>query len=238
MITTQKERISTFIKYKKLSNREFETICGLGNGFVSKIGKYIRDTKLELISKSFPELSIKWVETGVGEMIISKEYNHQIKESKNSKEETPHYEELVGRAIPHIDITTASCGLPNGFNTAITKEDCEKYIIPDLQGCDFTIRAGGRSMINRKVPERSINERDIVGCRLIKSRSHIRWGEVYALATCDGIIIKKIKESTKEGYITCISFNTDDGYEPYDIPVDEIYDWALVVGVVRVARWL
>lgn len=151
---------------------------------------------------------------------------------------TPHYEEMAGKAIPHIDVVTASCGLPNGFNSTIMKTDCERFIIPDMPGCDFTIRAGGRSMINRNVPERSINDRDIVGCRIVKSRSHIRWGEVYALATYDGIMIKKIEQSERDGYITCVPFNNDEGFKPYDIPVEEVYDWALVVGVVSVKTWI
>lgn len=233
-----KERFDAFIAYKGLSRRKFQEAIDVSNSYIQNISKGISSKILNSISIQYPELNKEWLLTGVGEMLISNEYNLQKKEYKNPKEETSHYEELVGRAIPHIDVITASCGLPNGFNIAITKEGCEKYIIPDLQGCDFTIRAGGRSMINRSVPERSINDRDIVGCRIVKSRSHIRWGEVYALATCDGVIIKKIKESKEEGCITCVSFNADDGYEPYDIPVDEIYDWALVVGVVRVARWL
>lgn len=229
-ILTQKERIEVFISYSNLSNKAFEEACGLGNGFVSKIGKYIRQSKLELISKSFPELNIDWIESGNGAMLIESEHNND--------NDTMHYEELAGKAIPHIDIVTASCGLPNGFNSAITKEDCTRYIIPDMAGCDFTIRAGGRSMINRDVPERSINDRDIVGCRIVKSRSHIRWGEVYALSTYDGIMIKKIEQSKQEGYITCVPFNENEGFKPYDIPIEEVYDWALVVGVVSIKTWI
>ena len=93
-------------------------------------------------------------------------------------------------------------------------------------------------MINRNVPERSINDRDIVGCRIVTSRSHVRWGEVYALATYDGIMIRKIEESDKEGYIKCVPFNNEEGFKPYDVPVNEIYDWALVVGVVSVKTWI
>ncbi|MDD3040149.1 helix-turn-helix domain-containing protein [Bacteroides sp.] len=151
---------------------------------------------------------------------------------------TIHYDDLKGKAIPHIDIVTASCGLPNGFNSAIMKGDCERFIIPDMPGCDFTIRAGGRSMINRNIPERSINDRDIVGCRIITTRSHVRWGEVYALATQDGIMIKRIEESDKEGCIKCVPFNNEEGFKSYDVPVNEIYDWALVVGVVSVKTWI
>lgn len=34
------------------------------------------------------------------------------------------------------------------------------------------------------------------------------------------------------------SFNKDEGYKPYDIPINEVYDWALVVGVVSVKTWI
>lgn len=162
----------------------------------------------------------------------------QIKKCTNDDNCTRHYEELAGKAIPHIDVVTAECGLPNGFDSAIMEGDCERYIIPDMPGCDFTIRARGRSMINRSFPERSINDRDIVGCRIVRTRSHIRWGEVYALATRDGLIIKRIEPSEREGYIKCVSFNEEERFGPYDIPLDEIYDWALVAGVVSVKTWV
>lgn len=180
----------------------------------------------------------KYINENFGSVLETPKLTQNKENMDNDDNYIPHYEELAGKAIPHIDIVTASCGLPNGFNSAIMKGDCERYVIPDMPGCDFTIRAGGRSMINRNVPERSINDRDIVGCRIVRSRSHIRWGEVYALATYDGIMIKKIEQSEQEGYITCVPFNKDEGYKPYDVPINEVYDWALVVGVVSVKTWI
>lgn len=141
-------------------------------------------------------------------------------------------------AIPHIEEDVAICGMPSGFEIAIKKGDCERYSIPDLKGCDFTIRTKGRSMINRKVPERSIPERAIIGCRIWSSRSHIRWGEVYALATPDGVVVKQILPSEKEGFIKCVSFNEEENFIPYDLPINEIQDWAIVVGVVNVVNWV
>ena len=153
----------------------------------------------------------------------------------------------ISNAYPDINIAWLKTGVGEmilgneenkRINSAITKGDCERYIIPDMPGCDFTIRAGGRSMINRNVPERSINDRDIVGCRIVTTRSHVRWGEVYVLATYDGIMIKKVEESEQEGYIRCVPFNKEEGFKPYDVPVNEIHDWALVVGVVSVKTWI
>ena len=92
-------------------------------------------------------------------------------------------------------------------------------------------------MINRNCPEQSINERDIVACKIWTSRTHLRWGEVYALATNDGIIVKKIMPADREGFIKCVSFNEEEGFLPYDLPVEEISDWAIVVGVVSIKNW-
>ena len=223
-----RERLLDYIAYKGIDKATLERKSGLSNDAVNKMGDNTRVSTLDRISNAYPDMNIAWLKTGVGEMILGNEENKRI----------PHYDGLKGKAIPHIDVVTASCGLPNGFNSAITKGDCERYIIPDMPGCDFTIRAGGRSMINRNVPERSINDRDIVGCRIVTTRSHVRWGEVYALATYDGIMIKKVEESEQEGYIRCVPFNKEEGFKPYDVPVNEIHDWALVVGVVSVKTWI
>ena len=216
-----RERLLDYIAYKGIDKATLERKSGLSNDAVNKMGDNTRVSTLDRISNAYPDINIAWLKTGVGEMILGNEENKRI----------PHYDGLKGKAIPHIDVVTASCGLPNGFNSAITKGDCERYIIPDMPGCDF-------SMINRNVPERSINDRDIVGCRIVTTRSHVRWGEVYALATYDGIMIKKVEESEQEGYIRCVPFNKEEGFKPYDVPVNEIHDWALVVGVVSVKTWI
>ena len=168
-----RERLLDYIAYKGIDKATLERRSGLSNDAVNKMGDNTRTNTLDKISNVYPDLNIAWLKTGVGEMILGNEEDKRV----------PHYDGIKGKAIPHIDVVTASCGLPNGFNSAITKGDCERFIIPDMPGCDFTIRAGGRSMININVPERSINDRDIVGCRIVTSRSQVRWGEVYALAT-------------------------------------------------------
>ena len=163
-------------------------------------------------------------ETFRKEVGISQSYLSELETGKKSLTEEL-YNSIVERFGQNIIIPFVE------FN-------CDRYIIPDLAGCDFTMRTRGRSMINRKYPERSIPERSIVGCRIWKSRSHVRWGEVYALATPDGVVIKKVMPSEKEGYIKCVSFNEEEGFIPYDLPASEIQDWAIVVGVVNVMNWV
>lgn len=193
-----------------------------------KTGKYptIQSDVLEAILKIY-DLNTNWLYTGQGEMLDKPEAHYEIK---------PHLH-CGPKMVPHIIDEYADCGKPNGFGAAIMEDRCPKYIIPGLSGHDFTIIARGRSMINRSCPEKSIRPGDIVGCKKWNSRSHLRWGEVYILSTPDGITIKQIQPSEKEGYIKCIPFNVEEHFQPFDMPVEEIYDWAIVVGVVSVMLW-
>ncbi len=166
--------------------------------------------------------------------IISDKENESTESDYNTKLLSPLN---IPEPKPHIDNAYASCGVPNGFSIAIQKSDCELVSIPFLSDYDFSIRAKGDSMINRDNPNRSIRDKDIIVCKLWGSRSHVRWGEVYALATTEGFIVKKILPSDRENCVKCVSFNVEDNYLPYDLPLDEIFDWATVVGIVSINKW-
>ena len=44
--------------------------------------------------------------------------------------------------------------------------------------------------------------------------------------------------SEREGYITCVSFNEEDGYLPYELPTNEIIQPLYkVVAVITAQRW-
>lgn len=234
------ERLGKYINYKGISYYAFENSLGTSRGGISKAvkdGGNIGSNVLENILISYPDLSAEWLLTGAGNM-LKKETTSIISDIQSKGEKQPHYDELqYGTPRPFIDSMYATCGAPNGFNLAIQAFDCENIIIPFLSNYDFSIRARGDSMINRTNPQRTICERDIIACKLWTSRSHIRWGEVYALSTTEGVVIKKIMKSEQEGYIKCVSFNIEDGFTPYDLPIEEIYDWAIVVGVVSVNTW-
>lgn len=173
----------------------------------------------------FPDISPDWLITGKGEMY------------KTLVPVEVHSDNNLYPPKPFIDSVYATCGAPTGFSVAIKEAECEKLSLPFIKEYDFSIKAKGDSMINRTNPLRSIRDGDLVACRLWKSRSHIRWGEVYALATTEGVIIKKIQESEKRGYIKCVSFNEEDGFTSYDLPLEEIQDWAIVIGAVSARNW-
>lgn len=66
---TVRERLDYFIGSKKLNNRQFETVCGLSNGMVSKVKDKIRLSTLQKIAQAFPDLNTEWLRTGIGEML-------------------------------------------------------------------------------------------------------------------------------------------------------------------------
>ena len=64
-----KARLLQFIEYKRLSKHRFETMCGFSSRYVSNIQKTISSRSLKIISDTFPDLNIHWLETGEGEML-------------------------------------------------------------------------------------------------------------------------------------------------------------------------
>lgn len=231
----EEEGINPNILASKMGIVRAQPIYDIVNGKVKKIS----ENYAHKILAAYPHYNLVWLLTGCGEMRISYDsagLAGEIKRSVVAEPEVP-YLRSSEQMIPHIVEECADCGQPNGFGIAIMENQCPKYCIPGLVGCDFTIPARGRSMINRTFPEKSIKDGDIIGCRKWVSRSHIRWGEVYVLSTTGGITVKQVLPSEQEGYVRCVPFNSDEGFQAFELPVDEIYDWAIVVGVASVSMW-
>lgn len=117
-------------------------------------------------------------------------------------------------------------GLENGYISL------PKSLFPTRDG-DLFVIANGRSMIDNAHEERSIADGSIV-CLRICTESYIRWGEIYAVSTNDGFVIKRLYQSDNDDCIRCVSSNTEEKYEPFDIPKCEIQGIALVIGVINI----
>ena len=121
---------------------------------------------------------------------------------------------------------SASAGY-GSFDEVIKSENIiAKYTIPDFRDIDFMIYVKGSSMYPK------YSSGDIIACRILRESRFIQWGKVYVVATREqGLLVKRLEESQKENHITAISDNPS--YKPFDIPQDEIWCIALVVGVLR-----
>lgn len=74
---------------------------------------------------------------------------------------------------------------------------------------------------------------DIIACKVVKETLFFQWNKIYAIYTrSQGVMVKRVKKSTMEGYILLVSDN--EKYEPFDVPLSDIEAIALVIGVIRV----
>lgn len=71
-MTTLQERLKIFITSLDSSVLAFENKCGMAPGTVNKMSDKSRPKTLEKIHKQFPQLNMKWLQTGEGQMLNSK----------------------------------------------------------------------------------------------------------------------------------------------------------------------
>jgi repressor LexA len=207
------KRILQIIDYKGINKSIFYKNTGLSNGFLDKVND-IGASKLELILKTYPEISMEWLLTGRGEMlksenVIAKQENNQSK------------------GIPLVSVS--AIGGFGGSAFAIMPQDVKEfYIIPKFANkhIDFMIEVEGSSMYPK------YNSGDIVACTIIKESKFIQWNKTHVIATQEqGIIIKRIKKCSNDECLTMVSDNAS--YDPFEVPKEDINGIALVVGVIR-----
>lgn len=222
------------------NQRAFSVAIGVTASVIGNIvGKRQSHPSFELIEKiiySNENINIEWLLTGRGKMLKEADSVKMKKTDIVSEDQANYGSILINEAKPFIDGFNVSGLVPDYFDTLIGT-DSEKMIIPFLPDYDFSLRHHGESMINKENPQHSIDDNDIVACKLWKGRSYILWGEVYALVTCERIIVRKVVQSEKEGNIRCVSFNEDNGYGAFDLPINDLLDMAIVVGVFNVRIW-
>lgn len=223
-MTTINDRIKQLISDLFSNNKAaFSKAIGVSPTVTENIvGRRLSSPSYELIKKivdSIENINHEWLLTGEGNMF--KEYI--------VSEDQPLYGKKV-LTKPFID-TASFTG--NSFSTSM-QDAITTNIIPFVGDYDFSLRVYGDSMLDKNNPKRSIDDQDIVTCKLRKSQSHIRWGEIYALATPEGYTVKKIIQSELKDYIRCVSLNEENGYGPYDQPLAEISEWAIVTAIVSI----
>lgn len=210
-----RDRLYKIAEFRGLSMRKFEELCNLKRGNISNMtdNGTIGSDKLSKIIDAVPNVDIKWLLTGEGEMIKSNEEPVDIIPVKS----------LEG-GIPLVPIE-AWAGLFHG-EEAVSLSDCEHFFVPAFKDADFLIPVRGDSMVPRYYSG------DLVACKFLPlSDIFFQWGKVYVLDTNQGALIKKVRPGSSDDTVTLISENSD--YEPFELPRSAIYNIALVQGLIR-----
>jgi phage repressor protein C with HTH and peptisase S24 domain len=72
---------------------------------------------------------------------------------------------------------------------------------------------------------------DIVACKRLPIDTFFQWNKVYVLDTDQGALIKRVSKANKPDLILIVSENIK--YEPFELNRSQIYNIALVLGVIR-----
>lgn len=179
--------------------------------------KYLTTGFLSRFNQAFDGIFNKiWLLTGEGEMLKNKQsekYSDTSRKEVNDTIETK--TEEVATWVLLLPVS-AQGGSLNDFVVSVKESDCEKVVSP-IRGVDFAMTVSGDSMS----PEYPNGSRVFI--KRINEKAFIEWGKVYVLDTCNGTVIKILVPSNKEGYVKCVSINTDPIFAPFDVSLDDIY---------------
>ena len=162
----------------------------------------------EVVCEKFPQINKSWLLTGEGDMLTQKE-----EAPKTSSADTITQNGYITYLLP----MSAMGGSLTGFaEPGVLLQNCEAIVSP-IENVDFAITVYGDSM----APEYPSGSRILI--KKINPDLFIDWWKVYVLDTPNGVIVKEVHESNKEGYVSCHSINPDPKFKPFDVLMDEIF---------------
>lgn len=214
-MSTILERIQQIADNENIKITAFEKTIGASKGVLSRAinnGTDIQAKWIQLIVENYPRYSECWLLTGKGPMI-----KKDIDDNMINIEEK--YE-----GIPLIPISAMAGALVG--EQSIIDEECERFNVPSFKGADFMIPVKGDSMTP------TYQSGDIVACKRVPmSDLFFQWNKVYVIDTNQGALIKRIKRGSTPDRVMIFSDNTS--YDPFELPISDIYAVALVIGMIR-----
>lgn len=168
------------------------------------------------------DISEEWLLSGIGNM---KKNTHN---TQKEREAIPIMDGMKTDLKPIPLVTErAAAGFGNEFFAIQDSDVKDYYIIPKFRynHVDFMIEVSGISMFPH------FKSGDVVACTILHEVNYIQWNRCHVIATKEqGILIKRIMPSEKDGCFKIISDNKD--FPPFDLPKEDITGIALVVGSV------
>lgn len=226
-----KERLLSFLEFKKLTKAEFERLAGLSSGYVKNFKGNIGGDKLENLLIAFPELSRDWLLYGKGEMLVDMGGFVEVPD-----EEIVNLNPRPGdkfTLIPLINID--SVGGMDSTNDLSWRDQFTIRHIPfiDAQKDDVAIFQSGDSM-TPAIPSGSI----------LQIRQVHDWQEYFGYGDTFVLWLKDNRRLTKQvlkyspdpkNYVTCHSFNPE--YADEELPKKFIRQVWKVISILSGKGW-
>ncbi len=209
---TIKERTIEFIKYKKISVKEFEIRCNLSNGYVANMRKGYSAEKLKDVLSAYPELNRDWLLYNEGEMI------------KEQIEPPPEDVEVVEHGTPVYDID-ATCGDMSRPITFADEHIIGHVNLPNVSPNAVIIRANGDSM------EPHIHDGDWIAVREVTNLNVLYYGQVYLVITNEYRLLKYLRrDADEQHYVILRSDNKN--YDDIRLPKADIRHLFIVENIL------
>ena len=214
---TIKERTIEFIKYKKISVKEFEIRCGLSNGYVANMRKGYSAEKLKDVLSAYPELNRDWLLYNEGEMLLN----------AAPPTKPPGNEDTI--LIPVVNLDSRG-GM--AYNEEVQTETYVTGRLPFPTSIahhgDVVIPIYGDSM------EPTFKAGSMVLIREVELwREYLELGCVYVIGLVDDRrVIKTVMAGNDADHFLLVSINP--AYQPQEIAKDIIRSvWRVIVSVRR-----
>lgn len=218
-----RDRILIFIDAIGITKSRFEKIVGFSNGYIDKLRECPSQKKLDIISNSFPMLSMPWLLTGEGEMLKSSSPNKIEEKEKNL---IPFYSNV-------ISVGGINERLANVDDTQTESVDAQMIDTGDwFRSATSAIVQYGDSMV--EYPHGSI-----LAVRRLTDMRNITTGKSYVIETSDFRVTKQLVDADPK-FFMAYSTNTElrpDGtlvHAPFKIYKELIRHIDIVLGCVSI----
>ena len=205
-----KERLSEYLKVRKLSQSAFEKGVGLSNGYVNNIRKSISPDKLQSIALYDPKLNTGWLITGEGEMF---------------KSEGASPVNTLPKGIAYYSDIDVTAGADDLFTDG--SHAASRYIfIPEFEDCDNAFPLYGDSMYPK------YQSGQVILCKEFKEwRDFVPFGEVFLVITDSLRMVKYVKKASTDEHYLLASENSH--FESFEVPKNRIRRMFLVKGAIQ-----
>lgn len=240
MENTVKERLVTFLRYKRITQRAFVTMLGLSGAYINSIRKSISPEVMLGIAKHFPELNRDWLLYGEGEMLKTEQGNNVISQTINGtnngniigynngnvNNNSNDVEEVDAEVIPYIDTALAR---KRNFNIAKAinndSELLKQRTLDELfSPISFLLKMADNSMTDE------IRQGDMLFAKFIPKEANIVSGKIYLIDTNSyGTLVRQVY--VNEDSFTLHAFNPS--YEDIIITRDDIFNFCIVEHSLR-----
>lgn len=223
---TKKERLEALIAhYSNGKPTQFAKYIGVAPSTISTW--LARDSfDYDLLFAKCENISPEWLFTGEGDMLKSTAEHEPTSAPQRAavKVYPAKHVDDWHQGIPLIPFSAMAGALRGEIQ--VCEYECEHYIVPEFKTANFLITINGDSMLP------TYKSGDIVACqREAMTSVFFQWNRPYVLDTAQGAILKRIRPGSDKEHILIVSDNP--AYNPFELPLSEIYSVALVVGFIR-----